>query len=70
MPLQGNGALNLQGSLEVLASYQPRASVIPASLDLTACPYAWPFCRQPLYAFAQPVMFNATLLNAMAPSGR
>lgn len=33
-------------------SYTPRASVIPSRLDLTDCPYMWPFCRQHLYAGA------------------
>lgn len=30
----------------------------------------WPFCRQPLYAGAMPVMFNATILNGMGLVGR
>ena len=62
---QGNGALNLAASQQVLASYSPRASLIPAALDLTSSAYAWPFSAQPLYAFAQPVVFNATILNGI-----
>jgi hypothetical protein len=47
-----------------------RASVLPTRLDLTDCPYMWPFCKQPLYASAMPAMFNATILNGMAVTGR
>jgi len=39
-------------------------------LPTTDCPYMWPFCRQPLYAGAMPVMFNATILNGMGLVGR
>jgi membrane-bound transcription factor site-1 protease len=38
-------------------------------LDFTDCPYFWPFCRQPLYAGAMPVIFNATILNGMGVTG-
>lgn len=50
--------------------YAPRASVVPAALDLSDCPYAWPFCLQPLYHGAMPLVFNATVLNAMGVAGR
>lgn len=42
---------------------------MPRELDLTTCPYMWPFCRQPLYSGAMPVMFNATVLNGMGVVG-
>lgn len=29
----------------------------------------WPFCRQPLYATAMPVVFNATILNGLGLVG-
>ena len=29
----------------------------------------WPFCRQPLYAGAMPVVFNVTILNGMGVVG-
>ena len=54
---------------EVLQSYVPRASVVPAHLDLTDCPYMWPHCTQPLYAGAMPLMFNATVLNGLGLTG-
>ena len=67
---QGAGRLSLLGAYEVLKTYQPRASALPAALDLTDCPYMWPFCAQPLYAGAMPVIINVTLLNGLAVSGR
>ncbi|KXZ49150.1 hypothetical protein GPECTOR_23g78 [Gonium pectorale] len=67
---QGSGRINLPNSMALLRSYTPRASVIPAALDLTDCPYMWPFCRQHLYSGALPVIFNATLLNGQGVVGR
>ena len=59
----------LAAAQEVLKSYKPRASVVPAELDLSACPFMWPFCKQPLYARAMPTMVNATVLNGMGLTG-
>ncbi|XP_047170955.1 subtilisin-like protease SBT6.1 isoform X2 [Vigna umbellata] len=56
-------------SYEILKSYKPRTSIFPSVLDYTDCPYTWPFCRQPLYAGAMPVIFNATILNGMGVIG-
>lgn len=42
---QGAGTLNLVGAFELLGRYTPRATFLPASLDLTD-PYMWPFSRQ------------------------
>ena len=39
---QGAGKLNLHASREILRDYEPRASLVPGSLDFTACPYMWP----------------------------
>eukprot|EP00257_Ricinus_communis_P014111 XP_015571710.1 subtilisin-like protease SBT6.1 isoform X1 [Ricinus communis] len=66
---QGAGRVDLLESYEILKSYKPRASIFPSILDFTDCPYSWPFCRQPLYAGAMPVMFNATILNGMGVIG-
>ncbi|KAL2607535.1 hypothetical protein R1flu_026108 [Riccia fluitans] len=66
---QGAGRLNLLKSYEVLTNYSPRATIHPRTLDLTDCPYTWPFCRQPMYAGAMPVIFNATILNGMGVVG-
>lgn len=67
---QGAGRLNLLDSYVFLQDYQPHASVHPSVLDFTDCPYMWPFCTQPLYAGAMPVMFNATVLNPLGVVGR
>ncbi|KAA8523120.1 hypothetical protein F0562_009543 [Nyssa sinensis] len=66
---QGAGRVDLLESYEILKSYQPRASIFPSILDYTDCPYSWPFCRQPLYAGAMPIIFNATILNGMGVIG-
>jgi membrane-bound transcription factor site-1 protease len=56
-------------SFEILANYKPRVSIMPNFLDFTDCPYSWPFCRQPLYAGAMPMIFNATIINGMGVVG-
>lgn len=66
---QGAGRVDLLESYEILKNYQPRASIFPSVLDFTDCPYSWPFCRQPLYAGAMPVIFNVTILNGMGVIG-
>jgi len=66
---QGNGKMDLEASARVLAAYSPRASAIPAALDMADCPYFWPYCAQPLYAGALPVVVNVTLLNGMGVVG-
>ncbi|KAG5582586.1 hypothetical protein H5410_053213 [Solanum commersonii] len=63
------GRVNLLESYEILKSYKPRVSIFPSVLDYTDCSYSWPFCRQPLYAGAMPVIFNATILNGMGVIG-
>ena len=66
---QGQGKLDVPASRDILLNYTPRASVVPAKLDLTDSPFFWPFCQQPLYAHAMPTMFNATVLNGMGLTG-
>lgn len=66
---QGAGRVDLLESYEILKNYQPRASIFPSVLDYTDCPYSWPFCRQPLYAGAMPVIFNVSILNGMGVIG-
>lgn len=66
---QGAGRVDLLESFEILKNYKPRSSIFPGVLDTTDCPYSWPFCRQPLYAGAMPVIFNATILNGMGVVG-
>jgi membrane-bound transcription factor site-1 protease len=68
---QGAGKIDLLRSADILKAYTPRASAVPASLDLTECAdgYMWPFCAQPLYAGAQALIVNVTLLNGMGVTG-
>lgn len=66
---QGRGKLDILAAHAILKEYTPRASIVPAALKLTECPYAWPHCRQALYAGAMPLMFNATVLNGMGVVG-
>lgn len=67
---QGNGRINLPASQAILADYTPRASLIPAAINLSDCPYMWPHCKQGIYAFGLPVMLNATVVNGMANVGK
>jgi hypothetical protein len=55
---------------QVFTSNEPRASLAPASLDLTSCPYMWPYCAQPIYYSAIPMVVNVTILNGMAVTGK
>jgi membrane-bound transcription factor site-1 protease len=43
---QGVGLMDLLGAARLLQSYAPRASLHPAALDFTDCPYMWPYCLQ------------------------
>lgn len=66
---QGAGKLNLLKSAEILREYEPRASVVPHTFDLTQCPYAWPHCKQGIYATMMPLMLNATIVNGLGTHG-
>lgn len=37
----------------------------PSYIDFTECPYFWPYCLQPLYYSAIPIIANVTILNGM-----
>mmetsp|Transcript_52022 Transcript_52022/g.130630 ORF Transcript_52022/g.130630 Transcript_52022/m.130630 type:complete len:919 (-) Transcript_52022:666-3422(-) len=66
---QGMGHINLLASAALLARMQPRASLVPPALDLTQCPYMWPFCTQAIYAGRLPLQLNVTILNGMGVTG-
>lgn len=66
---QGAGKLNLVRAFNMMKAYEPQASLMPSYIDLTECPYFWPYCSQPLYASALPVYFNITILNGMHVNG-
>nr|CAH8860632.1 unnamed protein product [Trichobilharzia regenti] len=67
---QGAGLVNLQSALETVQRMKPQASLMPSYLDLTQCPYMWPYCSQPLYATMRPIVINVTILNSMHVIGR
>eukprot|EP00050_Salpingoeca_kvevrii_P008782 m.305085 g.305085 ORF g.305085 m.305085 type:complete len:1053 (+) comp17496_c0_seq1:79-3237(+) len=64
---QGAGKINLIGAAANLLRAAPHASVFPAQLDAaeSPCVYSWPFCAQPLFHGAMPLVANFTLLNSM-----
>ncbi|CAM1330162.1 MBTPS1 (predicted) [Pycnogonum litorale] len=67
---QGHGKLDLIRTFQVLNNYQPQASLSPSYVDLTECPFMWPYCTQPLYFSAVPTIVNVTILNGMGVSGK
>lgn len=66
---QGWGKLDLVRAYQTLRSYKRQATLSPSYLDLTECPYMWPYCTQPLYYGAMPVIVNVTILNGMGVTG-
>jgi membrane-bound transcription factor site-1 protease len=66
---QGHGKLNLMKAYQILSSYKPQASLSPSYIDLSECPYMWPYCTQPLYYGSLPVIVNVTILNGLGVSG-
>uniref|UniRef100_A0A8W8JSW4 Membrane-bound transcription factor site-1 protease n=1 Tax=Magallana gigas TaxID=29159 RepID=A0A8W8JSW4_MAGGI len=66
---QGHGKLDLIRAYQTLRTYKPQASLSPGYIDLTECPYMWPYCSQPIYYGAMPVVVNVTVLNGMGVSG-
>ncbi len=68
---QGMGKVDLVRAAELVAGYpsSPHASTIPPTLDLTDCPYMWPYCTQPLYYSQMPVIVNLTVLNPISVTG-
>ncbi|XP_066438330.1 membrane-bound transcription factor site-1 protease isoform X3 [Eleutherodactylus coqui] len=45
-------------------------SLSPSYVDLTECPYMWPYCSQPIYYGGMPTIVNITILNGMGVTGR
>lgn len=67
---QGHGKLDLLRAFHELNTYKPHASLSPSYIDLTECPYFWPYCSQPMYYEGAPVIINVTLLNGMGVTGK
>ena len=57
--------MNLIEAYNHFLQYKPQPSLIPSYIDLTECPYFWPYCTQPLYFSSQPVIVNVTILNGV-----
>ena len=36
-------------------------SLYPSYIDLTECPYMWPYCSQPIYYGAMPIIANVSM---------
>lgn len=66
---QGMGRISLLRSFHLIQNFRPHASVLPSRLDLTECPYMWPYCTQPLFYGAMPVLVNLTVLNSVSVTG-
>ncbi|CAG9770661.1 unnamed protein product [Ceutorhynchus assimilis] len=67
---QGHGKLNLLKAHQILNNYKPQASLSPSYIDLSECPYMWPYCTQSLYYGSMPVIVNVTILNGMGVTGK
>ncbi|XP_067931787.1 membrane-bound transcription factor site-1 protease-like [Watersipora subatra] len=67
---QGAGRLDLRKAYKALINYKPQASLFPPYIDMLECPYMWPYCSQPIYYTAMPLIANITILNGMGLSGR
>jgi len=66
---QGFGKINILEAYNFLRDYEPHAMVTPQKLDLTNCPYMWPYCSQPIYHTGMPIVVNTTILNGMGVIG-
>lgn len=66
---QGFGRIDLLASYDLLTGYKPKATCLPPAADLTQCPYMWPYCTQPLYHGAIPIILNVTILNGLGVTG-
>lgn len=67
---QGHGKLELVRAYQTLRNYKPQASLHPSYIDLTECPYMWPYCSQPIYHGSMPIIVNVTILNGMGVTGK
>eukprot|EP00668_Euglena_longa_P016680 GGOE01020970.1.p1 GENE.GGOE01020970.1~~GGOE01020970.1.p1 ORF type:complete len:1054 (-),score=230.20 GGOE01020970.1:108-3023(-) len=67
---QGAGLMDLEGAAAMAVRYVPHVSLLPAALNLTDCPYLWPYCSQPVFHTAAPLRFNLTILNGLGVTGR
>ena len=59
----GAGRLDLLKAFQALTSYTPQVTLVPNYIDMTECPYFWPYCTQPIYYTGMPTVVNVTILN-------
>ena len=43
----------------------PLSSLSPSYIDLTECPYFWPYCSQPTYYGGAPVIVNVSVCGCV-----
>ena len=48
-------------SINFVSFFHLPCSLSPSHIDLTECPYFWPYCSQPMYYGAMPVIVNVSL---------
>ena len=41
-------------------------SLSPSYIDLTECPYFWPYCSQPMYYGAIPIIVNVSFVGSLS----
>lgn len=58
---QGQGKLDLVRAFQALRSHQPTVTLHPSYIDLTECPYMWPYCSQPIYYGGMPTIVNVSV---------
>uniref|UniRef100_A0AC34RR88 Uncharacterized protein n=1 Tax=Panagrolaimus sp. JU765 TaxID=591449 RepID=A0AC34RR88_9BILA len=67
---QGSGKFDLLTSFYYLQEMKKNITFYPEFIDYLDCPYMWPFCSQPLYSDALPIIFNITILNSFGITGK
>lgn len=65
-----NRGAKMQIMLSLTLSNSSCFSLSPSYIDLTECPYMWPYCSQPIYYGGMPTIVNVTILNGMGVTGR
>jgi len=60
---QGQGKLDLVHAFQALQSHQPTVTLHPSYIDLTECPYMWPYCSQPTYYGGMPTIVNVCIFS-------
>jgi len=58
---QGQGKLDLVRAFQALRSHHPTVTLHPSYIDLTECPYMWPYCSQPIYYGGMPTIVNVSI---------